>query len=53
MQNNEGGAVRTIARFEIVYRQFLDKEGRVVADLPAFARDPKALLPVSWARRCV
>ena len=46
MQNNEGGAVQTIARFEIVYRQFLDKEGRVVADLPAFARDPKALLPV-------
>ena len=46
MQNNEGGAVQTIARFEIVYRQFLDKEGRVVADLPAFARDPKALLPL-------
>ena len=46
MQNNEGGAVQTIARFEIVYRQFLDKEGRVVADLPVFARDPKALLPL-------
>ena len=46
MQNNKGGAVQTIARFEIVYRQFLDKEGRVVADLPAFARNPKALLPL-------
>ena len=46
MQNNEGGAVRTIARFEIVYRQFLDKEGRVVAELAPLARDPKALLPL-------
>ena len=46
MQNNEGGAVQTIARFEIVYRQFLDKEGRVVAELAPLARDPKALLPL-------
>ena len=46
MQNYEGGAVQTIARFEIVYRQFLDKEGRVVAELAPLARDPKALLPL-------
>jgi 2-oxoisovalerate dehydrogenase E1 component subunit alpha len=38
--------VQTIAKFEIAYRQFLDKDGHVVADLPGFARDAKALLPL-------
>ena len=36
----------TIASFEITYRQFLDSEGRIVDPLPAFARDPAALLPL-------
>jgi 2-oxoisovalerate dehydrogenase E1 component alpha subunit len=38
--------VATIASFEITYRQFLDPEGHVVGSLPAFARDPAALLPL-------
>jgi 2-oxoisovalerate dehydrogenase E1 component alpha subunit len=38
--------VQTIARFEIAYRQFLDKDGRVTAELPRFAREPRALLPL-------
>ncbi|MGH6934449.1 MAG: pyruvate dehydrogenase (acetyl-transferring) E1 component subunit alpha [Dongiaceae bacterium] len=36
----------TIASFEITYRQFLDPEGRATEILPAFARDPAALLPL-------
>jgi len=39
-------AVRMIVSFEITYRQFLDPEGRVTGTVPAFARDPAALLPV-------
>jgi len=38
--------VTTIASFEVVYRQFLDPEGRVTGTLPAFAHDPAALLPL-------
>jgi 2-oxoisovalerate dehydrogenase E1 component alpha subunit len=38
--------VKTVASFEITYRQFLDPEGRVRGALPDFARDPTALLPL-------
>jgi pyruvate dehydrogenase E1 component alpha subunit len=38
--------VTTIAAFEIAYRQFLDREGRVTRSAPAFARDPAALIPL-------
>ena len=34
------------AHFEILYSQFLDPHGRVVAALPAFAQDPAALVPL-------
>lgn len=37
------------ARFEIPYSQFLDPHGRVVAPLPEFARDTKALIPLYCA----
>ena len=36
--------MKTIAEFRIPYRQVLDAEGRVVADLPEFAKDPEELL---------
>jgi pyruvate dehydrogenase E1 component alpha subunit len=36
--------MRTIASFEIPYRQFLGPEGRATATVPVFARDPAALL---------
>lgn len=36
--------MKTIAEFRIPYRQVLDPEGRVVAELPAFASDPEQLL---------
>ncbi len=39
-------AVTTIASFEITCRRFLDPEGRATGSLPAFARDPGALLPL-------
>lgn len=39
-------AMRMIASFEIPYRQFLGPEGRVTEAMPAFARDPAALLPL-------
>jgi 2-oxoisovalerate dehydrogenase E1 component alpha subunit len=35
-----------VASFEIHYSQFLDPAGAAVAELPAFARDPKALIPL-------
>jgi 2-oxoisovalerate dehydrogenase E1 component alpha subunit len=38
--------VKTVASFEITYRQFLDPEGRVRGALPDFACDPAALLPL-------
>jgi pyruvate dehydrogenase E1 component alpha subunit len=38
--------VTTIAAFEIAYRQFLDPEGRVTGTVPAFARDPAAMIPL-------
>ncbi len=33
-----------VARFEIDYTRVLDPQGKVVGDLPAFARDPAALI---------
>ena len=35
-----------VASFEIHYSRFLDPAGPPVAELPAFARDPKALIPL-------
>jgi len=35
-----------VASFEIHYSQFLDAAGAAVAELPAFARDPEALIPL-------
>ena len=35
-----------VASFEIHYSRFLDPAGTAVAELPAFARDPKALIPL-------
>jgi pyruvate dehydrogenase E1 component alpha subunit len=34
----------TIAEFKVDYRQFIDPEGKVVAELPDFAKDPEELL---------
>ena len=34
-----------VARFEIRATRYLDQEGKAVAPLPAFARDPTALVP--------
>jgi pyruvate dehydrogenase E1 component alpha subunit len=39
-----GGAVTTVATWEIHYTQFLDEQGRANAPLPAFARDTAALV---------
>jgi pyruvate dehydrogenase E1 component alpha subunit len=39
-------AVKSVASFEITYRQFLDPDGHVAEALPEFARDPAALLPL-------
>lgn len=36
--------MRTTARFEISYTQYLDKNGKAIAELPAFARDAAALV---------
>ena len=35
-----------VASFEIHYSQFLDAAGAAIAELPAFARDPEALIPL-------
>jgi 2-oxoisovalerate dehydrogenase E1 component alpha subunit len=40
----EENLVKTIAEFRIPYRQVLDAEARLVAELPGFARDPEELL---------
>ncbi len=40
----EDDPVKTIAEFRIPYLQVLDPEGRVVAELPEFARNPEELL---------
>jgi pyruvate dehydrogenase E1 component alpha subunit len=37
-------ATTTVARFEIHHTRFLDRHGNLVAPLPAFARDPQALV---------
>ena len=34
----------TIAEFKVDYRQFIDPEGKVVSELPDFAKDPEELL---------
>ncbi len=36
--------MKTIARFEVPHRQILDPEGRLVDELPGFARDPEEVL---------
>jgi len=41
--------VTVAARFEILYSQFLDAHGKVVAPLPAFAADTAALIPLYQA----
>ncbi len=41
-----GGAHRTIATFEVNYRQYLDPSGRAGGELPPFAEDREALLPL-------
>lgn len=38
--------MKTIATFSIEYIQFLDKNSQVIAPLPAFAQDPKNLIPM-------
>lgn len=38
--------VTLAAQFDIHYSRFLDEEGSTAAPLPAFARDPAALLPL-------
>jgi pyruvate dehydrogenase E1 component alpha subunit len=35
-----------VASFEVRYSQFLDAAGAAIAELPAFARDPEALIPL-------
>jgi 2-oxoisovalerate dehydrogenase E1 component alpha subunit len=40
----EENRVKTIAEFRIPYLQVLDPAGRVVSELPEFARDPEELL---------
>jgi 2-oxoisovalerate dehydrogenase E1 component alpha subunit len=35
-----------VASFEIHYSQYLDASGKAVAELPEFARDPAALIPL-------
>lgn len=37
---------RTVARFEVVYTQFIDETGRAVTALPAFVRDAETLIPL-------
>ena len=39
-------AERTVARFEIRYRRFIDPTGRPVAELPDFARDAEVMVPI-------
>jgi 2-oxoisovalerate dehydrogenase E1 component alpha subunit len=39
------GEMTIVARFEIPYTRYLDQRGRIVQELPAFARDPRALVP--------
>jgi pyruvate dehydrogenase E1 component alpha subunit len=39
-------ATRCVARFEVQHTRFLDASGQPVAELPMFARDPRALVPL-------
>lgn len=43
---SERDARQCVARFEVHRTQFLDADGRPVAELPEFARDARALLPL-------
>ncbi len=36
--------MKTVARFEICYRQYIDAEGRQIGELPEFARDTPVLV---------
>jgi len=38
--------VTSAAKFEIQYLQYVDPQGKVVAPVPAFAKDPAALIPL-------
>ncbi len=42
----QDSSVRKAATFEIPYTQYLAPDGSVVKELPAFARDPKSLIPL-------
>jgi len=39
-------ATRAVASFEICHTQYLDVDGSVLHPLPAFAREPKSLIPL-------
>ena len=42
----QGKASRSVARFEVRLTRYLDQDGNPVAELPAFARDAAALVPM-------
>ena len=42
----ETGAARRVAAFEVFYRRYLDENGEPCAELPGFASDPAALVPL-------
>lgn len=43
---SDGGADRAIATFAVNYRRYLDPSGRACGELPPFAEDPEALIPL-------
>ncbi|HUP92262.1 MAG TPA: pyruvate dehydrogenase (acetyl-transferring) E1 component subunit alpha [Solimonas sp.] len=43
MSTNTPGAVTIAARFEIPHTRFIDQDGKALAELPAFGRDPAQL----------
>jgi len=43
---NDPTVARTVATFEIPFRQYLAADGRVVNALPTFAQDPETLVPL-------
>src|SRR3546814_9677750 len=43
---NPGPVMTIAAKFEIEYLQYLDPDGKAVAELPKAFKDPKALLPL-------
>src|SRR5919106_1262997 len=46
MLDREEQRMTKVASFEIHYTQYLDASGEAVAELPGFARDPAALIPL-------